>query len=273
MTTNSDNMGGNRVAERAERWQAVPRIDDCSFDGYQSSDKGAFRSVDRVISGRAYKGQPLRTRAHEDGYRLITIRCDSAEPGHKRAHTFQAGAVVLYTFAGAPGPGQECCHSNRGPAFNWFPEGVRWDTKAGNHADQVAAGTATIPEPTFGCKNAPACGNKVRKPDRRCVECVRQVGLDAARMLRDGATLAEVSELHGNSQDWIWRLAVEHGAYEGTKADAQRRPVSVLIDDLAAAAGRLSAAERDRLAAAIGVTRPRRGWLQRVFTASDRHRT
>ena len=268
MTTDSDNIGGNRAAERAERWQAVSQIDGCDFSGYQASDKGAFRSVDRVISGRAYTGQPLRTRAHEDGYRLITLRCDntSAEHKAKRAHTFAAHKVVLYTFAGPPGTGQEACHSGRGPAFNWFPEGIRWDTKPANHADQVAAGTATIPEPTFGCKNAPACGNKVRKPGRRCAGCVRQVGLDAARMLRDGATLAEVSELHGNSQDWIWKLAVEHGAYEGTKADAQRRPVPVLADELAAAAGRLSAAERDRLAAALGVTRPRRSWLHRVFT-------
>ena len=100
------------------------------------SDKGRGRSIDRMSGNRQLRGKVLATRRHDDGYLLITFRCDSTDPEHKRAHTFTVHKVVLYTFAGEPEAGQEACHSERGPAFNWWPEGVRWGTKAENHADR-----------------------------------------------------------------------------------------------------------------------------------------
>jgi hypothetical protein len=215
MTTVSD--------ERLEDWRPVAPMDGCTYSGYQASDKGGFRSIDRKSGNRQLRGKVLATRRNDDGYRLVNLRCDSTDPDHNRVHTLSAHKVVLYTFAGPPEPGQEACHSRRGPAFNWWPEGVRWDTKPANHADQVAAGRATMP--TYPCRNAARCGGTVKNEGRRCSACVAEVGTDTVTLLNAGMGLAELVERFGfKGDDWLYRLAVEHG-YTGTKAEARgQRP-------------------------------------------------
>lgn len=216
MTASSD--------ERPEGWKPVPVIDGCTFSGYESSDKGRARSIDRKVGNRSLKGKVLAGSRHEDGYVLITIRCDSADPAHDRRHTMAMHKLVLLTFAGPPRPGEECCHSSRGPAFNWWPEGVRWDTKGGNHADMVAAGTAVVPE-SFPCRNADRCGGTVRQEGRRCRPCVAEVGMDTVTLLNAGMSLPDLVKRFGfRGDDWLFRLAVEHG-YTGTRAQARaQRP-------------------------------------------------
>lgn len=206
---------------RDETWRPVPEIEGCTFSGYETSDQGRYRSIDRMSGTRRLKGKVLATRLDDDGYVLVNIRCDSTDPAHNRVHTFAGHKLVLWTFAGPPEPGQEACHSRRGPAFNWWPEGVRWDTKPANHADQVEAGTATLPEPSFPCLNAPACPNLNRSEGKRCRPCVVQLGVDTAAMLADGQTLAAAAARFRCSQQWVYRLAVEHGGYTGTPADAR----------------------------------------------------
>lgn len=204
--------------ERPETWKPVAPMDGCTFSGYEASDKGRYRSVDRLVGNRQLKGKVLATRRNDDGYVLVNIRCDN--PDHKGAHTFSGHKITLTTFAGPCPPGMEACHSDRGKDFNWWPEGIRWDTKAGNHADMAAAGTAVIPE-SFPCRNHDRCGGTVRNPGRRCASCVAEVGRDAADMLRAGRSLQEVAEAFGyTTVDWVYRLAVEHG-YTGTKAEAR----------------------------------------------------
>jgi hypothetical protein len=63
-------------------------------------------------------------------------------------------------------------------------------------------------------------------PDRRCVDCVIAVGREAADLLRLGMPLQQVAERFGyTGPDWVYSLAVKHGGYEGTKADARtQRP-------------------------------------------------
>jgi hypothetical protein len=173
--------------ERLEDWRPIPPIDGCTYSGYQASDKGRYRSIDRMSGPRHLTGKVLAAKPHEDGYVLGTIRCDSTEPGHKRAHTFALHKIVLYTFAGPPEPGQEACHSRRGPAWNWWPEGVRWDTRPANHADQVDAGTAVMP--SYPCKNAGRCGGTVKAEGRRCRPCVAEVGGDTVTLLAAGMGL------------------------------------------------------------------------------------
>lgn len=206
---------------RDETWKPVAPIDGCTFSAYQTSDMGRYRSVDRTSGGRRLKGKVLATRYDSDGYVLVNLRCDSTDPAHNRVHTLLGHKVVLTTFDRPCPPGMEACHSPRGPGFNWWPEGVRWGTKPENHADQVAAGTATVPGPTFPCRNAPACGNLVRTEGRRCLDCVRQVGVDAAALLAAGRPLAEVAAGFRNGPDWIFKLAVEHGGYTGTRTEAR----------------------------------------------------
>jgi len=212
-------------SERPEDWRQVADLDGCTFSGYETSDKGQARSVDRKVGNRSLKGKQLATRRTDDGYVLVNIRCDSTDPEHNRVHTVTMHKIVLYTFAGVPAAGQEACHSNRGPAFNWFPEGVRWGTKPENHADMVAAGTAVVPA-SFPCRNYVRCGGTVKTQGRRCVECVADVGMHAGQMLAFGMPLQQVAERFGyTGDDWVFKLAVEHGRYDGTKAEARvQRP-------------------------------------------------
>ena len=213
MTTNSD--------ERPEGWRPVAPMDGCTFSGYEASDKGSFRSIDRKSGNRQLKGKQLATRRSDDGYVLVNIRCDSTDPDHNRVHTLSGHKIVLWTFAGPPRPGQEACHSARGPAFNWWPEGIRWGTKPENHADMVAAGTAVVPE-SFPCRNQVRCGGTVKTQGRRCVECVAEVGELAGQMLAFGMPLRKVAERFGyTGDDWVFKLAAEHGRYDGTKERAR----------------------------------------------------
>jgi len=211
MTTISD--------ERAETWCPVAPLDGCTFSGYEGSDKGRARSIDRKVGNRQLRGKVLATRRTDDGYVLVNIRCDSTDPDHNRVHTVTMHKIVLTTFDKPCPPGMEACHSERGPAFNWWPEGVRWGTKPENHADMVAAGTAVVPE-AFPCRNYIQCGGTVKTQGRRCVACVAAVGRDAAALLSAGMGLADVAARFGyTGTDWVFKLAAEHG-YTGTKAQA-----------------------------------------------------
>ena len=227
MTTESNVLPpvGDEI-QRPEGWRPVPEIDGCTFSGYESSDQGRYRSIDRMSGNRNLKGKVLSTRRDEDGYVLVNIRCDSTDPDHNRVHTMLAHKVTLYTFAGPPEPGQEARHSPRGPAFNWWPEGFEeggWGTRKQQHADKVEAGTATIPDPSFPCINAPACTNLNRSEGKRCRPCVVQLGVDTAALLTADppVPLPEVAARFRCSQQWVYRLAVEHGGYSGTPADAR----------------------------------------------------
>jgi len=219
MTTASD--------ERAETWRPAAPLDGCTFSGYEVSDKGQFRSIDRKVGNRSLRGQMLATRRNDDGYVLVNLRCDSADPAHSRRHTLTAHKVVLTTFDRPRPAGMEACHSDRGPAFNWWPEGVRWDGKPANEADKAAAGTqAAEPPATCECVNHERCGGMVKTAGRRCLPCVRSVGAEAAVLLGLGMPLQAVAERYGYSGgDWVFKLAVEHGGYQGTKAAARtQRP-------------------------------------------------
>jgi NUMOD4 motif len=210
MTTGSD--------RRPEKWLPVAPMDGCTFSGYEASDMGRYRSVDRVSGGRRLTGKVLATRRNDDGYTLVNLRCDSTDPAHNRVHTLTGHKIVLTTFDRPCPDGMEACHSDMGRSFNWWPEGVRWDTRPANHADQVAAGTAVMP--SYPCRNYIRCGGRVQTRGRRCVACVREVGRRAAMLLDNGMGLADVAAVFGyTGTDWVYRLAAEAG-YAGTKAHA-----------------------------------------------------
>jgi hypothetical protein len=213
MTTNSD--------QRLEGWRPVAPMDGCTFSGYEASDMGRYRSIDRKSGNRQLRGKVLATRRNDDGYVLVNIRCDSADPAHNRVHTLLGHRIVLTTFDRPCPDGMEACHGDMGRSFNWWPEGVRWDTKPANHADMVAAGTAVMPE--YPCRNAARCGGAVKTEGRRCRSCVAEVGKDTVVLLDAGMGLPELVERFGlKGDDWLFRLAVEYG-YAGTKADARRQ--------------------------------------------------
>ena len=157
-------------------------MDGCTFSGYEACDKGRYRSIDRKQGNRQLKGKVLATRRTDDGYVLVNIRCDSTDPDHNRVHTVTGHKIVLTRSQAVPARHGSVPHAPRARRSTGGPEGVRWGTKPENHADMVAAGTAVVPE-SFPCRNHARCGGTAKTQGRRCLDCVAEVGRDAARLL------------------------------------------------------------------------------------------
>ena len=212
MTTESDND-----------WRPVAELDGCTFSAYEASGElGRVRSVDRVRAGRQLRGVVLKPRPNNSGYLLINMSCDTR--GH-RPHTYTLHKVILTTFAGPCPPGQEALHGPGGPTDNrWPASGLKWGTKPEN-AETNPSCQAPI-EPSHPCRNAPRCANLVVKPGRRCMDCVAEQGRQAAAMLDAGVNLNDVATHFGNTQEWVFKLAVQHGGYTGTRAQAREQQPS-----------------------------------------------
>lgn len=123
--------------DRIESWRPVP-----GWEGwYDASDLGRVRSLDRIITERA-TGRNRRTRG-----RILApsqwgayLYVDLKRPG--RRLTIAVHLVVLRTFAGEPGPGQEALHGRGGQLDNRWPENLAWGTHAKNMgADRARDGT------------------------------------------------------------------------------------------------------------------------------------
>jgi len=169
----------------------------------------------------------MKTRVLNSGYEAVNVIRDS---DGKQVCVLVHVMVLLAHHPAFTGldqfpEGLETRHNPvTGPLFNAYPEGLWPGTKAENAADKDE------PVPQHPCRNAPACGNMVVTPDRRCAEaCVPAVGREAADLLRLGMPLQQVAERFGyTGPDWVYQLAVRHGGYEGSKADARtQRPGAV----------------------------------------------
>ena len=201
------------VAVRGETWGTVP-----GWSRYEWSDKGSAR--------RAADGRLMKTRTLNSGYEAVNVVRDS--DGKQVCVLVHVMVLLAHhpAFAGLAAfpAGLETRHNPvTGPLFNVYPEGLWPGTKAQN------AGDKDEQEPQHPCRNAPACANMVATPGRRCVGCVEAVGREAAGLLRLGMPLQQVAERFGyTGPDWVYQLAVRHGGYEGSKADARtQRPGAV----------------------------------------------
>lgn len=212
---------------RPETWKPVAILEGCSFSAYEASDKGRARSLDREVGGRKLRGVTFKASPSRDGYVRIKMRCD--DPGHG-PHTFTMHKIVLTTFDRPCPDGMEACHSPAGPAFNWWPEGIRWDTWAANDAERTEAlasqGRAAngrpmpAPKPVRLCI---LCEGPVTGGGRRCHACVVCLGQQADEMLRERPrpSLEEVAERLGYpSASGIGTLAARYGARQSRKARA-----------------------------------------------------
>lgn len=195
------------VAARGVAWGRVP-----GYSRYEWGDK------DNLVR-RVSDGYPMKTdKLNNAGYPVLNVIRDDKKPVTVTVHSM----VLLAhhpAFAGlATFPdGLETRHNPQvgDKTFNAYPEGLWPGTKKANAGDKDGQ------EPQFECRNYVTCGNMVHNQGRRCVSCTEAVGREAATLLNAGANLMTVADRFGyTGPDWVWKLAVKYGAYEGTKAEA-----------------------------------------------------
>lgn len=113
-----------------EIWKDIPGKE----GRYQASNLGHIRSLPRVEHRRhghggtaewRYKGKMLSIRPKGCGHLNVTID----------GRTYLVHRLVLTTFVGPPGPGQECLHIDGNPVNNCV-ENLRWGTRFENKADE-----------------------------------------------------------------------------------------------------------------------------------------
>jgi hypothetical protein len=207
-----------------QNWKPVPELEGCTFSAYQASDRGQYRSVDRVANGRRIRGQVLATTPSKDGYVRLNLYCDNPRCPKRGCHKITGHKVTLTAFAGPCPPGMETCHGSGGPADNRWPENIRWGTKKENAEDQFLHGRPRAEvKPDKHCI---LCGLAFTTKGRRCEPCRIKIGKRAAAMLRAGMNLDVVTARAGyRKPSWVHEMARQFGGYEGTleQAEAQGR--------------------------------------------------
>jgi hypothetical protein len=113
-----------------ERWRPIP-----GHDGYEASDKGRVRSLDRVVVRRSGRPMPvlgriLKSAPNRSGYPVVRL----GGGNHKKVHR-----LVLEAFVGACPPGMEGCHWDDDKLNNRLSN-LRWDTRSANNHDRVRNG-------------------------------------------------------------------------------------------------------------------------------------
>jgi hypothetical protein len=119
-----------------EEWRAIP-----GFQGYEASDLGRVRSLERKISDiykgkariRLFKGKILRPAPDKRGYLLVSHL-------EKRVHT-----LVMLAFHGPPPEGMEVCHLSADRKDNRLCN-LRYDNHKSNLADRLIHGTFLVGE-------------------------------------------------------------------------------------------------------------------------------
>jgi hypothetical protein len=203
-----------------ESWKPIP-----GFPGYEASDLGNFRSLDRVTaSGRRCKGQPLSTRVSNRGYLLVDLRTAEGKKVTRSVHT-----VILEAHDKPCPPGMEARHLDDNPLHNrWVPGATEdesrarggnlwWGTPGQNRADRRRnTPTAAPPKPQKACVE---CKNPFEGNGRRCHPCVVTIGRSAASLLTQGKTLeAATKALNYPSAEGLHTLAVRYGGYGARKS-------------------------------------------------------
>lgn len=226
-------------------WKTWP-----GFSRYEASHRGFIRN--------RRTGRVLATTI-TDGYERLNLYADDGTRPN-----LSVARVVLTAHHRPPEPGEESCHGLGGPRDNRWPENIRWDTKEGNERDKIAAGTTPKPNPTYPCKDG--CGALVISEGRRCMDCVKRVGCEAAELLDRGVNLYDVAAHFGyTTPDWVWKLAVEHGGCTMAKRDALTQHTCANCGALCRpGTGQprrgLSQRVTNGLAARLATLRARRGW-------------
>jgi hypothetical protein len=132
-----------QLASQAEHWRDVP-----GFPGYQVSDWGNTRVVDRVVHTangqvRHYRGMPLKQTENPHGYKIVGMTCgaEGRITGHKNMMVQRA--VLLAFCPDVSGDGMDVRHLD-GDKSNNRVENLAYGTRAENEADKVLHGSANL---------------------------------------------------------------------------------------------------------------------------------
>ena len=117
-----------------EQWRDIP-----GHPGYQVSDHGRVRSLDRTITTangqvRRLKGRAMRATLNQHGYPFVDLR----NQGKRRVRTVHS--LVAEAFIGTRPEGMEVCH-NDGNKTNNHVDNLRYGTRSDNTLDKVRHGT------------------------------------------------------------------------------------------------------------------------------------
>lgn len=155
-----------------ERWLPIP-----GHGGYEVSDHGRVRSLDRKIQGkdgalRRYRGRLLSpTLSGEDGRLAVALEYGA------RAFTY---VLVLTAFVGPRPDGYDGCHDD-GDVTNNHVSNLYWGTRSQNMLDKQRHGT----DPYRNRERCPAghllvvpnlAPSHLRKGYRACLACSRTRG-------------------------------------------------------------------------------------------------
>lgn len=163
-----------------EVWKPIP-----GFDGYEASDLGRVRSIDRLVSHRksigstkVLKGRVLKPQPNRSGFHVNP--CVDGKQKQVSVHV-----LVMRTFRGPPpAPGLDVCHNDDDPSNNRL-DNLRYDTRRGNLADRWKNGTMNI--------------GQMNGTNKLTVRQVRQI-----RKRRDG--LKAIARDYGISEGTAWAV-------------------------------------------------------------------
>ena len=105
-------LSPSRPQAMTEIWKPIP-----GHDGYEVSDHGRVRSIDRVIEQSSRYGTPIQRRLKG---KLLTPRLctECFEVTLGRGHTATVQSLVLFAFEGPPPPGYRAYHRSADFADN-----------------------------------------------------------------------------------------------------------------------------------------------------------
>lgn len=173
----------NAIVE-AERWTP---IEGCA-GMYSISDMGRVRSEERAIIRRGGNNYVRPQKVMRPGFgksEYRTVRLLHAD-GLYRNHYVHT--LVLEHFRSKRPEGMDACHGD-GDRANNSAANLRWDSRAGNHADKKAHGTATVGE-----------RHPMRKLDDSTVQALRA-------MRATGASATELGKAFNISRVTAYRAA------------------------------------------------------------------
>ena len=153
----------------SEIWKDIPDL-----PGYQVSDLGRVRSVDRFITDKngvrkRVSGRVKSAPPNEDGYPRTSVSVNGVN------RKYRVHALVALAFLGPQPDGMEVCHNNGDPADN-RPSNLRYDTHQNNILDAVKHGTWHETKKTHCPSGHEYSGENLRvsaRGQRICRECER----------------------------------------------------------------------------------------------------